>query len=31
MGEEQLDNLELDGPITLMMLDGIALDFTQDK
>ena len=24
MGEDQLDNLELDGPITLKILDGIA-------
>ena len=31
MGEDQLDNLELDGPITLRILDGIAWDFTQAK
>ena len=24
MGEDQLDDLELDGPITLRILDGIA-------
>ena len=24
MGEDQLDNLELDGPITLRILDGIG-------
>ena len=26
-----LDDLELDGPITLRILDGIAWDFTQAK
>ena len=31
MGEDQLDDLELDGPITLRILDGIAWDFTQAK
>ena len=31
MGEDQLDDLELDGPITLRILDGIALDFAQAK
>ena len=29
MGEDQLDDLELDGPITLRILDGIAWDFAQ--
>ena len=28
MGEDQLDDLELDGPITLRILDGTAWDFT---
>ena len=31
MGEHQLDDLELDGPITLRILDGIAWDFAQAK
>ena len=31
MGKDQLDDLELDGQITLRILDGIALDFTQAK
>ena len=31
MGEDQLDDLELDGPITLRILDGTAWDFTQAK
>ena len=31
MGEGQLDDLELDGPITLRILDGTAWDFTQAK
>ena len=31
MGKDLLDDLELDGPITLMILDGIAWDFTQAK
>ena len=31
MGEDQLDDLELDGPITLRILDGIAWDFAQAK
>ena len=31
MGENQLDDLELNGPITLRILDGIAWDFTQAK
>ena len=31
MGEDQSDDLELDGPITLRILDGIAWDFTQAK
>ena len=31
MGEDQLDNLELDGPITLRILDETACDFTQAK
>ena len=31
MGEDQLDDIELDGPITLRILDGIAWDFTQAK
>ena len=26
MGEDQLDDLELDGPITLTILDGIVWD-----
>ena len=30
-GEDQLDDLELDGPITLGILDGIARDFAQAK
>ena len=29
MGEDQSDDLELDGPITLKILDGIAWDFAQ--
>ena len=29
MGEDQLDVLELDGPIKSRILDGIAWDFTQ--
>ena len=29
MGEDQSDDLELDGPITLRILDGIAWDFAQ--
>ena len=31
MVEDQLDDLELDGPITLRILDGIAWDFAQVK
>ena len=31
MGEDQLDDLELDGPITLKILDGTARDFAQAK
>ena len=31
MGEDQLDDLELDGPITLRILDGTAWDFAQAK
>ena len=31
MGEDQLDGLKLDGPITFRILDGIAWDFTQAK
>ena len=31
MGKDQLDDLELDGPITLWILDGIAWNFTQAK
>ena len=31
MGEDQLNDLELDGPITLRILDGIAWDFAQAK
>ena len=31
MGEDQSDNLELNGPITLRILDGIAWDFAQAK
>ena len=31
MGEEQLDDEELDGLITLRILDGIVWDFTQAK
>ena len=30
-GEDQVDDLELDGPITLRILDGIAWDFAQAK
>ena len=30
-GEDQLDDLELDEPITLRILDGIAWDFTPAK
>ena len=29
MGKDQLDDLELDGPVTLRLLDGIAWGFTQ--
>ena len=29
--EDQLDDLELNGPITLRILDGIAWGFTQVK
>ena len=29
--EDQLKDLELDGPITLRILDGIAWDFAQAK
>ena len=29
--KDQLDDLELDGPITLRILDGIAWDFIQAK
>ena len=31
MGEDQLDNLELDVPITLRILDGTAWNFTLAK
>ena len=31
MGEDQSDDLELDGPIKLRILDGIAWDFAQVK
>ena len=31
MGEDQLDDLELDEPITLRIVDGIVWDFTQAK
>ena len=31
MGEDHLDDLELDGPIALRILNGIARDFTQAK
>ena len=31
MGEDQSDDLKLDGPITLRILDEIAWDFTQTK
>ena len=31
MREDQLDDLELDGPIILRILDGIAWYFTQAK
>ena len=31
MEEDQLDDLELDGPITLRIFDGIAWDFIQAK
>ena len=31
MGEDQSDDQELDGPITLRILDGIAWDFAQAK
>ena len=31
MGEDRLDDLEVDGPITLRILDGIAWDYTQAK
>ena len=30
-GEDQLDDLELDGPATLRILDKIAWDFIQSK
>ena len=30
-GEDQSDDLELDGPITLRILDGIVWDFAQAK
>ena len=30
-GEDQFNGLQLDGPITLKILDGIARDFTQAK
>ena len=31
MGEDQLDDLEIDEPITLRILDGSAWDFSQTK
>ena len=31
MEKDLLDDLELDGPITLRILNGIAWDFTQAK
>ena len=31
MREDQLDDLELDGPITFGILDGIAWEFPQTK
>ena len=31
MGEDQSDDREVDGPITLRILDGIAWDFAQAK
>ena len=31
IGENQLNDLELDGPITLRILDGIARDFIEGK
>ena len=31
MGEDQLDDLQLDGPITLRILHRIAWDFTLEK
>ena len=31
MGEDQLDDLELDGPITLRISDGMDWDFSQAK
>ena len=31
MGKDQLGDLELDGSITLRIMDGIAWDFTQAK
>ena len=31
MGEDQLDDLELDGPITLRILDGIAKDLNPSE
>ena len=31
MGEDQLDDLELDGQITLRILNGTAWEFTQAK
>ena len=31
MGKDQLDDLELDEPITLSIFDGIAWEFTQAK
>ena len=30
-GKDQLDDLELDGPITLWIFDGIAWDFARAK
>ena len=31
MGEDQLDDLELEKPNTFRILDGMACDFTQAK
>ena len=31
MGKDQLDNLEVDGPITWRIVGGIAWKFTQAK